>query len=291
MAAKILIIEDNQDNLDLMTYLINHAGYDTIAAQDGETGVDLAIKEVPNLIVCDIQLPKKDGYAIVKQLKSMEPPYDQIPIIAITAYAMVGDRERIIAAGFDDYISKPIEPSIFVSQIERHLDEKLRLPRKKTESQSAEQADIQSISKKPRSRGTILIVENTPENHLLYQSLLKSINFSIIAANNCTQALTLLKSGIKPDLILSDLHLPDRDGLSLMQELKMDKTLAKLPFILISSSKPNHKELELAKKIEIEQLILRPIEPKAFLEIIEKVWQKHYNHKNNNNADITKQEE
>lgn len=120
MSNKIAIIEDNPDNLHLMMYLLTQFGYTIVSANDGEEGLLLVRREHPDLIICDIQLPKVDGYEIAKTLKK-DAALCHIPLIAVTAYAMVGDRAKILAAGYDEYVSKPIDPEHFVRDIERFL--------------------------------------------------------------------------------------------------------------------------------------------------------------------------
>lgn len=120
MAARILIIEDNPTNMELMVYLLKAFGHTPLSAYDGEEGINLARQEMPDLIVCDIHLPRMDGYCVVQCLK-IDPVLRPIPVIAVTALAMVGDREKLLASGFDDYIGKPIEPEKFVKQIEKFL--------------------------------------------------------------------------------------------------------------------------------------------------------------------------
>jgi CheY-like chemotaxis protein len=120
--ARILVIEDNPANLDLMVYLLDAFGHTPLAAADGEVGIALIQDEKPHLIICDIQLPKLSGYEVVQWLKE-EPALRTIPILAVTAYAMVGDRDKVLAAGFDGYLTKPIEPETFVSQVERFLND------------------------------------------------------------------------------------------------------------------------------------------------------------------------
>lgn len=120
MAARILIIEDNATNMELMVYLLKAFGHEPLLAHDGETGIRLAQQMSPSLIVCDVHLPNLDGYGVVALLKA-NPSLSAIPVIAVTALAMVGDREKLLASGFDGYIEKPIEPEIFVSQIEGFL--------------------------------------------------------------------------------------------------------------------------------------------------------------------------
>ena len=89
----------------------------TLSAQDGEAGLALVKKEKPDLIICDIELPKLNGAQIAQQLKS-DPEFKKIPLLAVTAYSMIGDKEKILAYGFDGYISKPIEAENFVNQVE-----------------------------------------------------------------------------------------------------------------------------------------------------------------------------
>ena len=103
-----------------MVYLLTAFGHEVLAAQDGEEGVAAACEEAPQLIICDMHLPRLDGYGVVQFLKS-HPGTRTVPAIAFTALAMVGDREKLLDAGFDDYISKPIEPETFVRLIESAL--------------------------------------------------------------------------------------------------------------------------------------------------------------------------
>jgi CheY-like chemotaxis protein len=116
----ILLIEDNEANRYLVTYLLEKHGYAVAAAADGAAGIALAAEIRPALILLDIQLPRMDGYEVARVLRR-QPDLARTPIVAITSYAMAGDRERILAAGCDGYIEKPIDPETFVSDISRHL--------------------------------------------------------------------------------------------------------------------------------------------------------------------------
>ncbi len=122
-SLRILIIEDNPENMELMTYLLTAFGHTPILAVDGEEGIQTAVRTIPDLILCDLSLPKKDGYEVAHFLRA-EAALSRVPIIAVTASAMVGDRERVLAAGFDGYISKPISPETFVTEVERYLARK-----------------------------------------------------------------------------------------------------------------------------------------------------------------------
>ncbi|OGO03944.1 MAG: two-component system response regulator [Chloroflexi bacterium RBG_13_53_26] len=117
---KILVIEDNEQNLYLVTFILEKNGYEVIPARDGREGIDLASKVRPALILLDIQLPVMDGYAVARELRK-NPALDDIPIVAVTSYAMTGDRERALEAGCTGYIEKPINPETFIRDIEQYL--------------------------------------------------------------------------------------------------------------------------------------------------------------------------
>jgi two-component system, cell cycle response regulator DivK len=120
MGNKILVIEDNEQNMYLIQFLLTANGHTVIEAYDGETGIEHAKKDNPDIILLDIQLPGMDGYEIARIIRSI-PDLQTIPIIAVTSYAMAGDKEKILAAGATDYIEKPINPATFVEQISKHF--------------------------------------------------------------------------------------------------------------------------------------------------------------------------
>ena len=119
-AVKILIVEDNPQNMKLATTVLQKSGYDTLQAVDADSGIMIARQELPDLILMDIQLPGMDGLTATKLLKGDRLTSD-IPVIALTAFAMKGDRERIIEAGCDDYVSKPINYKEFLVTVARWL--------------------------------------------------------------------------------------------------------------------------------------------------------------------------
>jgi len=120
MNAKILLIEDNPENRYLVTFLLERRGHTIVPATSGPMGLELAAKLLPDLILLDIQLPGMDGHAVARALKS-DANLRNIPVVAVTSYAMAGDREKCFAAGAEGYIEKPINPESFVSEVERFL--------------------------------------------------------------------------------------------------------------------------------------------------------------------------
>jgi two-component system, cell cycle response regulator DivK len=120
MKTKILVIEDNEQNMYLVNFILEKYGYQVIQAHNGGEGVSLARQQKPDLILLDIQLPVMDGYAVARELRKNEA-LDKVNIVAVTSYAMPGDRERAMAAGCTGYIEKPIDPDTFITQVEQYL--------------------------------------------------------------------------------------------------------------------------------------------------------------------------
>lgn len=117
MNRTILLIEDNEQNRYLATFLLSQNGYTVVTASDGIRGIELAQTCRPDIILLDVQLPLLDGYAVASALRAIDS-LRGIPIIAVTSYAMAGDREKSINAGCNGYIEKPINPETFVAEME-----------------------------------------------------------------------------------------------------------------------------------------------------------------------------
>ena len=115
----ILIIEDNPDNMKLITFILEKHGYRTIAAFSGREGIDLVFKESPDVVLLDIQLPDMNGLDVLKAIRSSEAD-SHLPIVAVTSFAMSGDRQRLMAAGCTGYIEKPINPDTIMHEIRRY---------------------------------------------------------------------------------------------------------------------------------------------------------------------------
>ncbi len=120
MNAKILLVEDNATNRYLETFLLESSGYTVVHAANGFEALDQARMEKPDLILMDIQMPEMDGYEAARTLRET-PEVAHIPIVAVTSYAMAGDRERALRLGFVGYLEKPISTETFVAQIARFL--------------------------------------------------------------------------------------------------------------------------------------------------------------------------
>jgi two-component system cell cycle response regulator DivK len=119
--ARILVVEDNERNLKLVRDVLQHAGFDVIAARTGEDGVALAASERPHLVLMDLQLPGMDGMEALRRLRSA-PETATVPVVAVTALAMKDDRERVLEAGFDGYLEKPISVRALPDQVQGFID-------------------------------------------------------------------------------------------------------------------------------------------------------------------------
>jgi two-component system cell cycle response regulator DivK len=128
VTARILVVEDDAASLELVRYLLDAAGYETSSATDGARGVELALGARPDLVICDLRMPVLTGFDVVRRLRQ-DPDWRPVPLVAVSAFSMQGDREQALAAGFDAYFSKPIMPETFVAEIEVLLATGLRAAR------------------------------------------------------------------------------------------------------------------------------------------------------------------
>jgi CheY-like chemotaxis protein len=122
MAEKILVIEDNEQNRILMRQILIPHGYDVLEAKDGLTGLEMARAHMPDLILLDIQMPVMNGFMVIRELRN-DPEFRKIKVIAVTSFAMRGDREKALQAGFDEYVTKPINTRTFPELVKQVLFE------------------------------------------------------------------------------------------------------------------------------------------------------------------------
>jgi two-component system, cell cycle response regulator len=260
--ARILVIEDNPDSLKLIAYLLKAFGHTTLTAPDGEAGLAAAEREVPDLIICDIQLPGLDGHEVARRLKS-HPTLRGVPLVAVTAYAMRGDRDRMLASGFDGYIPKPIDPRKFVGEVQTFL----KMDPRVASGLSAQMPETPSAPP-PRKRGTILVVDDSSVNIRLVRSTLEPSGYQVFGAKNAGEALVLARKA-PPDLILSDVHMRDGDGFALIKAVKAEPRLESIPFAFLTSTLWREKDWADGLALGAIRVIFRPIEPQALLSEIE----------------------
>ena len=120
MAKRILLVEDNPASLELMRYLLHSAGHEVLLATNGLEAMQHLLDDLPDLVLTDIQMPVSDGYALLAHIRS-DARTRGLPVVALTAYSMPGDEERVMGAGFDAYLAKPIDPETILQEVDALL--------------------------------------------------------------------------------------------------------------------------------------------------------------------------
>jgi two-component system cell cycle response regulator len=263
MAARILIVEDNEINLSLMTYLLRAAGYEALEAHDGEEGWRAAMAESPDLVLCDVHMPKLSGYELAARVKATDH-LKGIPLVAVTASAMVGDREKTVAAGFDAYLSKPINPETFVQQVAKLLPAQMR----SVATGRTAQPTMASVEKTVAAGPTILVVDDGPANLELAVSLLEPLGYKVITARHVRDALESARAEL-PDLVISDVCMPEGSGFDFLRVWKNDPALSGIPFIFLTSTMVEHKDRERALAAGADAYLIRPIDAHRLLAAVE----------------------
>lgn len=266
MAARILVIEDNVPNLELMCYLLRAHGYTVLEARNGQEGVEAALRERPALVICDLQLPIADGFSVMRKLRAA-PEFGPVPFIAVTAFAMVGDREKVLAAGFDGYISKPITPETFSEEVGQFLPPEERGQQQSGPSSEPAGPEAPRFAA-PGSRGTILAVDNLASNLSVVRYTLEPLGYEVITAGSVAQALELLKK-CEPDLILSDMHMPAQTGHDFLITVRADARLQHIPFVILCSTTLSREQRLALGRCSPNRILERPVEPSSLIAEVE----------------------
>jgi len=261
--ARFIVIEDNSANLDLMVYLLRAFGHAAEGFRDGQAGLEAARARVPDAVISDMQLPTLSGHAIARAVRA-DPALQRLPLIAVTALAMHGDREKVLAGGFDGYIPKPIEPQTFVAEVESFLPPLLRkggrAPRPAKHGPPGEAARAKVAS----PQRTLLVVDDQPANLELLKVILHHGGYAVRAAGSMREGLEEMRRE-KVDLVISDVHMPDGDGYAFRRAAAAEPALSHVPFLLISSSNVTPDDRDAALRSGVFDLMGRPIEPESIL--------------------------
>lgn len=256
-SLRIVVVEDNAANRELISYLLSAFGHQPLLAVNGESGLACTREQLPDLVLCDIQMPGLDGFGVARALKA-SPATASIPLVALTASAMLGDRERILAAGFDAYIAKPIDPETIVSVLE-DLQRKLQAP-----------AGPLPTSSHVGNGLHILVADDRELNLALKRSLLEPLGYRVTTATGMTGALQVLQQST-PDLIISDINMGEGlgSGFDFITTLKADPRCCDIPFIFVTSTCCDRLSQQRALALGAQRFIMRPVEPEQLLHEIE----------------------
>lgn len=265
--TRVLVIEDNDVNLELMIYMLRAWGHEALTAADGKAGLAVARAERPDIILCDIQMPGMDGYDVARRLKA-DTALAHIPLIAVTALAMVGDREKAFQAGFDAHVSKPIDATAFMDALTRLLPGQTTRPAS-FDSTPAITRGVPLASElcAPREGLTILIVDDVEANHALKASLLEPAGYTVESVHGVESALASLRQ--RPvDLIMSDMMMGAGHGLDLLAALRADAALREIPLVFLTSTALDHATRARALALGAAAYLVRPIDAADLLAAI-----------------------
>lgn len=222
MGARILIVDDNPVNLKLVRDLLDLEGHAVIACNDAEEALEaLSNGEVPDLILTDIAMPGMDGLALTRRLRAT-PPFDNVPIVALTAFAMKGDEQKALDAGCSGYIAKPIDTRRLPEQIARFLGEE----------------------EVPEGGLKVMIVEDHRIDLKLAGAHARLSGHVVLGNTSAEEAIADLERS-HPDVVLLDLNLPGMDGLSFVRRIKADPKTRHLPVVAVTAYPDRYLETEL----------------------------------------------
>ena len=258
-----MVIEDNPTNLQLVVYLLEAFGHQVSGTKEGAEGIELARQHKPDLILLDIHMPKMDGYEVAGRLRQ-DPDCRHIPIVAVTALAMVGDREKLLTSGFSGYISKPIDPETFPGKV----NEFLGLATREGQPTPAHSAATPESQVPAAKRGLFLFVDNSATNLQLACSILVPQGYEVITAASVDEGLELAKR-TKPDLIVSDVHMPHKGGFDFLGLVQAESELCRTPFVFLSSSVSSEREQSRAVAAGAAKFLCRPLDSNTLLDELE----------------------
>jgi CheY-like chemotaxis protein len=250
--ARVLVVEDDANNLDVASRIIRASGHEALVAADGVAGLDLARVERPDAILVDLLLPRMDGWSLTRSLRS-EPWAASIPIIAVSALALPSDRARAIEAGCDDFVSKPFAPAELRAILLRYF------PGGAAHVPVARDGAAPVRIPVPITLGRVLIVDDEIANVELLARRLEAIGCQTQVASSGERAIALARSE-QPDLILLDVMMPGIDGWQTCRRLKSQPETADIPVIFVTA-KDRYEDLSKGFEVGGIDYLTKPFEP------------------------------
>lgn len=262
MCARILVVDDDPTNVSLLSYLLRAFGHEPVNAYGGREALDIAAREALELVLCDVQMPEVDGFEVLRQLRARTGA--RMPVVAVSALAMVGDREKILAAGFDGYLEKPIDPEQFIPYVERFL------PSGSIPGEAVRFADPSpAMPRAPAGGVRVLVVDDLKTNRELLRRLLESAGMEVFVAKSGSEGYQCAVSA-QPSIIVCDLHMDDGDGLDLLRSIRNDERLRDTPFLLLSASSGSVPGTQEALDLGANAFLRYPLEHEDLLAEIRK---------------------
>lgn len=269
-------------------YLLTAFGHQPLEAKDGAEGLSVMRRERPDLVLVDIHMPVMDGYEFARQVRA-DADFHAVPLVAVTALAMTGDREKILAHQFDGYIAKPVAPETLLAEIRKHLEPDPQDPAvaPKPEGRAASCAEAapdtrtQDFAPQPSGpaaaavalqpepqRPFVLFVDNSETNVRVVRASLEPSGYRVGVARSAEEGITEARRR-KPDLIISDVHMPRQDGFEFLKRIMADPELSQVPFMVLTSSLLPDRDRQMALLRGAKRFLSRPIETEQLLAEVE----------------------
>jgi PAS domain S-box-containing protein len=243
----IMVVDDNATTRRMVKTALSRHGYDVVEAADGKSARELVVSQRPSVVLQDLMLPDADGFELVGQLRELAR--EDIAIIAFSGFVSKLDEARVSAVGFDDMIAKPIAPSRLLPMIEAHLP-----------------APVPADERFGKGR-RLLVVDDDPLQLKLASFRLGRLGFDVETAPDGAQALASIRRR-RPDIVVSDVMMPELDGFGLAMALRQDPTLKTLPLVLVTSSYVESSDRELAQRAGANDLVIRTPELAEVVQMI-----------------------
>ncbi|MFT3857840.1 MAG: response regulator [Aquabacterium sp.] len=265
MRTHVLVIEDNAINLELLVYALKAFGHEVQSATSGITGLEMAQRDPPALILCDIQMPGMDGYQFAKTVKT-DPALEKVPLVGVSALAMVGDRDKAMLAGFDDYLAKPVDFEALQQTLARFgIVPGQTCPRENGPVSELADGVVRPASSRPEK---ILVVDDVSWNLDIKKCLLEPLGFHVLTAFDMETALSLARAH-RPALIISDVGMRTGTGYDFIREVKADPLLRDAPFMFLTATHATEADRQRGLALGASRYLLRPIDMQDLLHEIE----------------------
>ncbi|WP_200955619.1 response regulator [Massilia sp. Root418] len=266
MAARVLIVEDNQANMDLMCYLLEAFGHQPLGAYDGEQGVAAARAQRPDLIICDIHLPRLDGYGVVARLKA-DPATAAIPVLAASALPVSDGGAALRAAGFDGHLPKSLEPDTLIPSLELFLPPALRGHAPATADGQAPPA--QPTAPPARAAVRVLLLDAAPDGGGLVASILAHYGYALLVAADAEQAALCARQPF--DLLLCDADTAQPRHTAFLPAVlqRCQAEWEGVPLVLITSADGDALDGLLPPGVTPSLVLAHPLEPQQLAAALE----------------------
>jgi two-component system, cell cycle response regulator len=261
MSGRVLLIEEDIPSMELMCHLLTAHGYFPLRARNGEEGVRIATRERPDLIVSEIHMPFVDGYEVARRIRA-DPALNGIPMLAVIVLAIPEERRRVLAAGYDGYVSRPITPLSFMRHVEAYSRPEFRAAAASAHSTSTD------APTRLRNGRRLLVVDDTPANLKLAAMIFGRAGYEVVTASGMGEALRIARQD-PPDLILSDIVMEGGSGYEFIRAVKADGRLRSIPFVFNTSSMTVDSAREKSLALGAVKVLFRPIDPDDMLREIE----------------------